>query len=104
MGSERSGCCVQVVGRLLLERFAKVHPDVGPAVDAWLREALAATWRTTADVKARYVRASFLANNRVVFNLKGNKYRLDTIIAYQTGVVLVKRIGTHAEYDRWTFN
>lgn len=48
--------------------------------------------------------ASFLAGNRVVFNLKGNKYRLDTKIAYQTGVVFVKRIGTHAEYDRWTFD
>ena len=61
-------------------------------------------WRTPAEVKARYVSASFLANNRVVFNLKGNKYRLDTKIAYQVGVVLVKRIGTHAEYSRWTFD
>ena len=39
-----------------------------------------------------------------VFNVKGNKYRLDTRVAYRTGVVVVKRIGTHAEYDRWTFN
>lgn len=45
-----------------------------------------------------------LANNRVVFNIKGNKYRLDTRVAYRTSVVVVKRIGTHAEYDRWTFN
>jgi len=82
----------------------KLHPDVGPAVDSWVREVLAATWRTTADVKARYVSASFMANNRVIFNLKGNKYRLDTKIAFQTNAVLVKRIGTHAEYDRWTFD
>jgi mRNA interferase HigB len=95
---------VQVVGRPVLERFVKVHADVGPAVDAWLCEAIDAMWRTPAEVKARYVSASFLANNRVVFNLKGNKYRLDTKIAYQVGVVLVKRIGTHAEYSRWTFD
>lgn len=95
---------MQVVGRPILERFVKVHAEVGPAVDAWLREAMAAMWRTPAEVKARYVSASFLANNRVVFNLKGNKYRLDTKIAYQVGVVLVKRIGTHAEYSRWTFD
>ena len=92
------------MGRPVLERFVEVHPDVAPAADAWLREAVAATWRTPADVKARYASESFLANSRVVFNLKGNKYRLDTKIAYQVGVVLVKRIGTHAEYDRWTFD
>lgn len=64
---------------------------------------MTATWRTPVEVKARYVSASFLAGNRVVFNLKGNKYRLDTQIAYQIGVLIVKRIGTHAEYNRWTF-
>ena len=95
---------VQVVGRPILKRFVQMHSEVGPPVDAWLREALAATWRTPADIKARYVSASFLANNRVIFNLKGKKYRLDTKIAYQTGVVIVKRIGTHTEYDRWSFD
>lgn len=81
-----------------------MHANVASVVDAWLAEAKAATWRTPADIKARYANASILANNRVVFNLKGNKYRLDTKIAYQTGVVVVKRIGTHAEYTRWTFD
>jgi mRNA interferase HigB len=81
-----------------------MHAEVASVVDAWLAEAKAATWRTPADIKARYANASILANNRVVFNLKGNKYRLDTKIAYQTGVVVVKRIGTHAEYTRWTFD
>ncbi len=80
------------------------HAEVGGAVDAWLREAMISAWRTPSDVKASYVSASFLAGNRVIFNLKGNKYRLETKIAYQTGVVIVKRIGTHAEYDRWTFD
>ena len=68
-----------------------------------VREAKAAKWRTPADIKARYPAASCLANSRVVFNIKGNKYRLDTRIAYRTSVVIVKRIGTHAEYDRWVF-
>ena len=48
--------------------------------------------------------ASFLASNRVVFNVVGNTYRRDTRVAYRTGVVVVKRIGTHAQYDRCTFN
>jgi mRNA interferase HigB len=93
-----------VVGRPILERFVEGHSDVSSAVDSWLAEAKAATWRTPADIKARYPSASLLANNRVIFNLKGNKYRLDTKIAYQTGVVVVKRIGTHAEYTRWSFD
>ncbi|MGH7335788.1 MAG: type II toxin-antitoxin system HigB family toxin [Candidatus Rokuibacteriota bacterium] len=92
------------MGLLILERFVAVHRDASGAVDAWVRETKAAGWRTPADIKARYPAASFLANSRVVFNIKGNKYRLDTRVAYQTSVVVVKRIGTHAEYSRWTFN
>ncbi len=95
---------MRVVGLLILERFVRTHSDASSAIDAWVREATAATWRTPADIKARYATASFLANNRVVFNIKGNDYRLDTKIAYQTGVVMVKRMGTHAEYDRWTLD
>lgn len=87
------------MGLLILECFV-----ASGAVDAWVRETKAAGWRTPADIKARYPAASFLANSRVVFNIKGNKYRLDTRVAYQTSVVVVKRIGTHAEYSRWTFN
>jgi mRNA interferase HigB len=94
---------VRVVGRVKLERFIAAHSDGASAVEAWLRETLSATWRTPADIKARYAGASFLANNRVIFNLKGNSYRLDTQIAYRTQIVVVKRIGTHAEYDRWSF-
>lgn len=92
---------MRVLGRVRLERFITAHRDATSAVDAWLREALSATWRTPADIKARYARASFLAHNRVIFDLKGNRYRLDTQIAYLAQVVVVKRIGTHAEYDRW---
>lgn len=94
---------MRVVGRLKLEKFAAKHSDVVSAVDAWTNEALKAVWRTPADIKARYASASFLANNRVIFNLKGGRYRLDTQIAYQTQIVVVRRIGTHAEYDRWSF-
>ena len=94
---------MRVVGRGKLEKFITAHSDAASAVDAWLHEALSATWRTPADIKARYASASFLASNRVIFNLKGNSYRLDTQIAYLTQLVVVKRIDTHAEYDRWTF-
>ena len=95
---------MEVLGRLILEQFAQEHADVRPAMDAWLCEAEHADWRAPNDIKGRYATASFLTNNRVIFNLKGNKYRLDTKIAYLTGKVIVRRIGTHAEYDGWTFD
>ena len=94
---------MRVVGRAKLEKFVTLHSDVASAVDTWIQEALSATWRTPGEIKARYASASFLRNNRVIFNLKGTKYRLDTQVAYLTQIVVIKRIGTHAEYDRWTF-
>lgn len=57
-------------------------------------------WRTPQDVKGMYATASFLAGNVVVFNVKGNRYRMVTLIAYHTGTIIVRWIGTHAEYDR----
>ena len=72
-------------------------------MDAWVSEVEEAEWETPNDIKRRYAHASFLANNRVIFNLKGNKYRLDTKISFKNQVVLVVRIGTHEEYSTWKF-
>lgn len=94
---------MKVVGLGRLEDFKQKHGDSRSQLDAWVREATDAKWRSPHDVKARYVHASFLGDNRVVFNIKGNRYRLDTKINYAAQVVVVVRIGTHAEYDSWTF-
>lgn len=79
------------------ERRARADSE-GPLA-AWYTEARKAHWRTPADIKAKYRSASFLADNRVVFNIAGNKYRLVVHVNYEIGVVLVKFVGTHAEYD-----
>jgi mRNA interferase HigB len=94
---------MRLVGLLLLEEFAGRHADVRPAIDAWVREAEDAKWRSPKEIKARYASASFLSDNRVMFNLKGNSYRLEVKISYESQVVLIKRIGTHAEYSKWKF-
>lgn len=60
-----------------------------------------AEWKGSADVKARYPTASFLSDNRVIFNIKGNKFRVETKLNYDVKVVLATRIGTHAEYSKW---
>ena len=94
---------MRVVGRECLEDFIDRHADVRSQVDAWLCEIGEAQWRSPQDIRARYVHASFLADNRVIFNLKGNNYRLEVKVSYASQVVLVVRIGTHAEYSKWNF-
>ncbi len=57
-------------------------------------------WRTPQDIKDKYASASMLERNTVIFNVRGNEYRLVTVVAYQTGVVVVEWIGTHTEYTK----
>ncbi len=92
---------MKVVGRQRIEDFCTRNPDAKRRMDAWLVEAERAKWRTPNDIKARYRSASFLAENRVVFNIGGNRFRLVAKVAYQTQVVLIERVGTHDEYDAW---
>jgi mRNA interferase HigB len=74
--------------------------DAAGPLKAWFAEARLAQWTSPQDVKNRYANASIIANNRVVFNIKGNDYRLVVAIAYKMQYVYVKFIGTHAEYDK----
>jgi mRNA interferase HigB len=94
---------MRVVGQQILGKFSKSHADVRQQIASWLYEIEEAHWQSPDDVKARYMNASLLAGNRVIFNLKGNKYRLATQISYKTQIVLILKIGTHAEYSKWTF-
>jgi len=67
---------------------------------AWYDEANKAQWLTPQDIKAQYNSASFIGRNRVVFNIKGNNYRLIVAVAYRFGAVYVKFVGSHCEYDK----
>jgi mRNA interferase HigB len=91
---------VRVISRRALREFWERHTDAEQALRAWYSEAKAAVWRGPADVKVRYPAASIVANNRVVFNIKGNQYRLITAIKYEQGIVFIRFVGTHAEYDQ----
>jgi mRNA interferase HigB len=82
-----------------LLKFIAAHPDARHSVLAWCDEVKKAHWRQPSDIKAQYAHASILKNRRVVFNLKGNDYRLIVAVAYNVGFVYVKFIGTHAQYD-----
>ena len=82
-----------------LRAFWHQHPDAEQPLKAWFEEASKASWTQPSDIKAQYRSASILKNRRVVFNIKGNEYRLIVAIAYRLEIVYVKFIGTHRQYD-----
>ena len=91
---------MRIVGREKLDEFVGDHADARPWMENWIAEVEAARWRTPQDIKARYASASFLADNVLYFNVKGNRYRLEVLVAYNTGTVVVQWVGTHAEYTK----
>jgi mRNA interferase HigB len=76
------------------------YADSKGALQSWFDEAVKATWKTPQNVKDQYSNASICGNNRVVFNIAGNKYRLIVELQYRAGIAWVKFIGTHARYDQ----
>lgn len=76
------------------------YPDVEGPLKAWLDDVKAADWEKPQDVLDRYPTASSVGDNRIVFRLKGNQYRLIVYIFYPQRIVFVKFFGTHAEYDK----
>lgn len=92
---------MKVMGVGRIDEFGRKHANAKERLAAWLHEAKETVWRSTQDVKDRYATASFLPENRVVFNIGGNKYRLLVQIAYNTETVIVLKVGTHEEYNRW---
>lgn len=93
-------CNMKIIAKRTILEFCARHPAARQQALSWHDEAAEAQWKTPQDIKDRYASASFVGRNRVVFNLKGNDYRLIVAIAYRIGTVYVKFIGTHAEYDR----
>ena len=94
---------MKVLGLDLLTDFSKKHANAKSQLDAWYAEAKDANWKTTHDIKQRYSSADFLSDNRVIFNIKGNDYRLVVKVRYQNGIVKIEWLGTHAEYSKKKF-
>lgn len=91
---------MRIIARKSLKDFWEAHADSEQALKAWHQEAAASDWKAPSDIKAHYRSADILPDNRVVFNIKGNHYRLIVKIHYNTGIVFIRFVGTHAEYDR----
>lgn len=97
---------MRILARRTLREFAdglagqKDQPAVKAALNAWFDEVSKATWSTSADVKRLYATASIVSADRLVFNIKGNDYRLVVAVDYDKGIVWIKWLGTHKAYDR----
>lgn len=90
---------MRIVAISTLREFYQKYPDACDPIAAWIAVVSKARWTQPADVKAHYQNASILKNRRVVFNIKGNDYRLIAAVAYKQQIVYIKFIGTHKQYD-----
>ncbi|WP_235015370.1 type II toxin-antitoxin system HigB family toxin [Oceanicoccus sp. KOV_DT_Chl] len=91
---------MKLVGKKKIDEFSTRHPPSKGPLRAWVEEVESASWETSHDIKQRYASASFLAQNTVIFNIGGNKFRLEVKVQYQASVVMVIDINTHAIYDK----
>jgi mRNA interferase HigB len=91
---------MRIIALRALREFWKKRPDAEVPLRSWYAIASRADWRTPADIKAAYRSASFIANNRVVFNIKGNDYRLIAAVHCNRRMMFIRYVGTHRDYDK----
>ena len=91
---------MRVISRKALREFWSKYPDSQKALQAWYLDTKRANWQTPSDIKNVYRNASFVSDNRVVFNIKGNHYRIVVRIDYDHHVVYIRFVGTHSMYDK----
>lgn len=91
---------MRIISRKTLKEYWEQHPDARQALQAWYADVRQSNWQSPTDVKRIYRNASIAANNRIVFNIKGNNYRLVVAVRYEYGIVYIRFVGTHQEYDK----
>jgi len=91
---------MRIISRKALRLFWEKHPRARAALQAWHADVRQAKWSTPADIKQAYPTASFVAHNRVVFNIKGRHNRIIVAIHYSSSLVYIRFVGTHQEYDQ----
>ena len=91
---------MRIFNKSAVEFYAQLHAPARDGLRAWYAEAIEAVWLTPVYVKAQFPKASIIANNRVVFDIAGNRYRLIVSMNYKFQAGYIKFFGTHAQYDR----
>jgi mRNA interferase HigB len=98
--NNQSNEALRVISRKTLVQFWTEHRDAEQSLKAWFKEVELARWSSPNELKQHYPTASILNSNRLVFNIKGNKYWLIAMINFDYGQVIIRFVGTHAEYDK----
>jgi mRNA interferase HigB len=88
-----------IITKSRLHEFAEIHNDVEDALDDWYRKTKDADWSNFQDIKETFNSVDYAGNNRYIFNIKGNKYRLIALIHFNRRTLYIRFIGTHKEYD-----
>ncbi len=91
---------MRIIAKRALREFWGRHPDAERALSDWYIPVEKSDWSTPSEIRESFPDASFVGGNRVVFNIRGNRFRLVAGISYRWRAVYIKWIGTHAEYDR----
>jgi mRNA interferase HigB len=91
---------MRIIARKTLRQFWEQHPDAEQTLKAWYHDAKQAAWTSPNDIRQVYATAGIIANNRVVFNIRGNHYRLIVAINYAYQIIYIRFVGTHQEYDQ----
>lgn len=90
---------MRVIAMKALREFWERHPDARQPLQAWYHDAEHSTWKSPTDIKNTYRNASIVGKNRAVFNIKGNRYRLVVAVHYRLGIVYIRFVGSHRDYD-----
>ncbi len=95
---------MRIIAKGTLRKYWNNHNDCEEQLKSWYNEVVKSNWDTPNKLKKEYPSASILNENRIVFNIKGNKYRLIVKINYEYKIIWIRFIGTHAEYDKINAN
>jgi len=91
---------MRIIAKRTLKEFWGKYPDSEEALKSWYDEAIKENWASFNEIKGKYRSASILGNDRVVFNIKGNSYRLIVLVLFGRGKMFIRFVGTHTQYDK----
>lgn len=89
-----------IANKELLDNFVQSHANAVKPLNKWIEVVMTASWTSHADLKKTFPSADYIKNGRYVFNIGGNNYRLVAVVVFIAGVMNIRFIGTHAEYDK----
>ncbi len=89
-----------IITKRILNAFGRRHADAAEALNDWYKTVEAADWKNLNDVKRQFNSVDYVGNERFVFNIRGNNYRLVAMIFFDKRTLYIRFVGTHAEYDR----